>query len=156
MLKKEVEYFGDIVILPFMDRYELVVLKTIAICGFGVLTISALITPSLIKSLLQSLIRISKLILSLIVVTLKESDYDSLKYLSFQVQNVTAPYIMKCDDDTFIRLESILKEIDGVSPEKSLYMGNLNLRHRPLRNGKWAVTWEVQWLVFFACIHSLV
>lgn len=36
MLKKEAAYFGDIVILPFMDRYELVVLKTIAICEFGV------------------------------------------------------------------------------------------------------------------------
>lgn len=36
MLKKEASYFGDIVILPFMDRYELVVLKTIAICEFGV------------------------------------------------------------------------------------------------------------------------
>lgn len=36
MLRKEAEYFGDIVILPFMDRYELVVLKTIAICDYGV------------------------------------------------------------------------------------------------------------------------
>lgn len=36
MLKKEAAYFGDIVILPFMDRYELVVLKSIAICEFGV------------------------------------------------------------------------------------------------------------------------
>lgn len=36
MLKKEAAYFGDIVILPFMDRYELVVLKTIAICEYGV------------------------------------------------------------------------------------------------------------------------
>ncbi|XP_066352742.1 hydroxyproline O-galactosyltransferase GALT2-like isoform X2 [Miscanthus floridulus] len=35
MLKKEAEYFGDIVILPFIDRYELVVLKTIAICEYG-------------------------------------------------------------------------------------------------------------------------
>jgi hypothetical protein len=50
MLKKEAEYFGDIVILPFMDRYELVVLKTIAICEFGVLIIS-LMTPYLFKSL---------------------------------------------------------------------------------------------------------
>lgn len=38
MLKKEAEYFGDIVILPFIDRYELVVLKTIAICEYGVST----------------------------------------------------------------------------------------------------------------------
>ena len=36
LLKKEAEYFGDIVILPFMDHYELVVLKTIAICEYGV------------------------------------------------------------------------------------------------------------------------
>ncbi|XP_058098703.1 hydroxyproline O-galactosyltransferase GALT2-like isoform X2 [Magnolia sinica] len=35
MLKKEANYFGDIVILPFMDHYELVVLKTIAICEYG-------------------------------------------------------------------------------------------------------------------------
>ncbi|XP_073266307.1 hydroxyproline O-galactosyltransferase GALT2 [Populus alba] len=76
-----------------MDRYELVVLKTIAICEFG-------------------------------------------------VQNVSAAYIMKCDDDTFVRVDTVLKEIDRTSPNKSLYMGNLNLLHRPLRNGKWAVTFE--------------
>ncbi|KAF7842907.1 hydroxyproline O-galactosyltransferase GALT2 [Senna tora] len=93
VLKKEAAYFGDIVILPFMDRYELVVLKTIAICEFG-------------------------------------------------VQNVTASYIMKCDDDTFIRVDTVLKEIESVPRKKSLYMGNLNLLHRPLRNGKWAVTYE--------------
>ncbi|XP_047307763.1 hydroxyproline O-galactosyltransferase GALT2-like [Impatiens glandulifera] len=93
VLKKEADYFGDIVILPFMDRYELVVLKTVAICEYG-------------------------------------------------VQNVTAAYIMKCDDDTFVRVDTVLKEIDGVSPIRPLYMGNLNLQHRPLRYGKWAVTYE--------------
>ncbi|GAV83832.1 Gal-bind_lectin domain-containing protein/Galactosyl_T domain-containing protein [Cephalotus follicularis] len=93
VLKKEAAYFGDIVILPFMDRYELVVLKTIAICEFG-------------------------------------------------VQNVTAAYVMKCDDDTFVRVDSVLKEIEGISRKRPLYMGNLNLLHRPLRNGKWAVTYE--------------
>ncbi|XP_052179995.1 hydroxyproline O-galactosyltransferase GALT2 [Diospyros lotus] len=93
VLKKEAAYFGDIVILPFMDRYELVVLKTIAICKYG-------------------------------------------------VQNVTAAHIMKCDDDTFVRVDTVLKEIGGISPKRSLYMGNLNLLHRPLRTGKWAVTYE--------------
>lgn len=93
VLKKEAAYFGDIVILPFLDRYELVVLKTIAICQYG-------------------------------------------------VQNVTAAYIMKCDDDTFVRLDIVLKQIEAIAPEKSLYMGNLNLLHRPLRNGKWAVSYE--------------
>ncbi|GER54868.1 galactosyltransferase family protein, partial [Striga asiatica] len=32
---KEAEYFGDIVIVPYMDNYDLVVLKTIAICEYG-------------------------------------------------------------------------------------------------------------------------
>lgn len=93
ILKKEADYFGDIVIVPFIDRYELVVLKTIAICKYG-------------------------------------------------VQNVTAAYIMKCDDDTFIRIDAVLREIQRVPPRRSLYMGNLNLLHRPLRTGKWAVTFE--------------
>ena len=35
-LKKEAEFFGDIVLVPFMDSYDLVVLKTIAIAGYGV------------------------------------------------------------------------------------------------------------------------
>ncbi|XP_023517655.1 hydroxyproline O-galactosyltransferase GALT2-like [Cucurbita pepo subsp. pepo] len=95
VLKKEAAYFGDIVILPFMDRYELVVLKTIAICEFGAV-------------------------------------------------NLTASYVMKCDDDTFVRVETVIKQIEGISSKKSLYMGNLNLLHRPLRHGKWAVTY-LEW-----------
>lgn len=35
-LKKESEFFGDIVIVPFLDSYDLVVLKTVAICEYGV------------------------------------------------------------------------------------------------------------------------
>ncbi|PWZ26206.1 Hydroxyproline O-galactosyltransferase GALT2 [Zea mays] len=93
MLKKEAEYFGDIVILPFIDRYELVVLKTIAICEYG-------------------------------------------------VQNLTAANIMKCDDDTFVRVDVVLRRIKLNNGDKPLYMGNLNLLHRPLRTGKWAVTDE--------------
>ncbi|EPS58789.1 hypothetical protein M569_16024, partial [Genlisea aurea] len=35
-LRKEAEFFGDVVIVPYMDNYDLVVLKTVAICEFGV------------------------------------------------------------------------------------------------------------------------
>ncbi|KAM0849245.1 hypothetical protein ACQ4PT_053853 [Festuca glaucescens] len=91
-LKKEAEYFGDIVILPFIDRYELVVLKTIAICQYG-------------------------------------------------VQNVTAEYIMKCDDDTFVRLDIVLQQISTFNRTLPLYLGNLNLLHRPLRYGHLVQEW---------------
>lgn len=33
---KEAKFFGDIVIVPYMDNYDLVVLKTVAICEYGV------------------------------------------------------------------------------------------------------------------------
>lgn len=42
-LKKESEYFGDIVIVPYMDTYDLVVLKTVAICEYGVSCRAAII-----------------------------------------------------------------------------------------------------------------
>ncbi|XP_076943235.1 hydroxyproline O-galactosyltransferase GALT6-like, partial [Bidens hawaiensis] len=92
-LKKEAEFFGDIVIVPYMDSYDLVVLKTVAICEYGVRTVSA-------------------------------------------------KYIMKCDDDTFVRVDSSLNEANKIGDGKSLYIGNMNYYHKPLRSGKWSVTYE--------------
>ncbi|WOH10500.1 hypothetical protein DCAR_0729969 [Daucus carota subsp. sativus] len=92
-LKKESEFFGDIVIVPYMDNYDLVVLKTVAICEYGVRT-------------------------------------------------AAAKYIMKCDDDTFVRVDAIIKEANKVASDRSMYIGNINYYHKPLRYGKWAVTYE--------------
>lgn len=92
-LRKEAEFFGDIVLVPFMDSYDLVVLKTIAIAEYG-------------------------------------------------VRVVPAKYIMKCDDDTFVRIDSVLDQVKKVQNRGSMYVGNINYYHRPLRSGKWAVTYE--------------
>ncbi|KAI7736006.1 hypothetical protein M8C21_023868 [Ambrosia artemisiifolia] len=92
-LKKESDFFGDIVIVPYMDNYDLVVLKTVAICEYGVRT-------------------------------------------------AAAKYIMKCDDDTFVRVDAVLNEAKKIGDGKSLYIGNLNYYHKPLRHGKWSVTYE--------------
>ncbi|KAH7849741.1 hypothetical protein Vadar_022347 [Vaccinium darrowii] len=40
-LMKEAEFFGDIVLVPYMNTYDLVVLKTVAISNYGVHTVSA-------------------------------------------------------------------------------------------------------------------
>ena len=56
---------------------------------------------------------------------------------------MTAANIMKCDDDTFVRVDVVLRHIKLNNGGKPLYVGNLNLLHRPLRTGKWAVTDEV-------------
>uniref|UniRef100_A0A2N9G672 Galectin domain-containing protein n=1 Tax=Fagus sylvatica TaxID=28930 RepID=A0A2N9G672_FAGSY len=92
-LKREADFFGDIVIVPYMDNYDLVVLKTVAICEYGVRTASA-------------------------------------------------KYIMKCDDDTFVRVDAVFNEAKQVPKGRSLYIGNINYYHKPLRYGKWAVTYE--------------
>ncbi|EPS67257.1 hypothetical protein M569_07519, partial [Genlisea aurea] len=92
-LMKEADYFGDIVIVPYLDNYELVVLKTIAICDYA-------------------------------------------------VHQVAAKCIMKCDDDTFIRIDAVMMEINKIRSGKSFYVGNINYHLRPLRHGKWRVTYE--------------
>lgn len=50
---------------------------------------------------------------------------------------------MKCDDDNFVRVQTVVKEVKATGHEHGLYMGNINLDHKPLRVGKWAVTFEV-------------
>jgi len=50
---------------------------------------------------------------------------------------------MKCDDDTFVRIDGILEEIQKKAITQGLYIGNMNEGHWPLRHGKWAVTVEV-------------
>ncbi|KAL3639550.1 Hydroxyproline O-galactosyltransferase galt6 [Castilleja foliolosa] len=92
-VKREAEYFGDIVIVPYMDNYDLVVLKTVAIFEYGVRTVSA-------------------------------------------------KFIMKGDDDTFVRVDAILDEAKKIPEGRSFYIGNINYYHKPLRTGKWAVTYE--------------
>lgn len=50
---------------------------------------------------------------------------------------------MKCDDDTFVRVDAVLNEANKIGDGKSLYVGNINYYHKPLRYGKWSVTYEV-------------
>lgn len=92
-LKKEAEFFGDIIVVPYLDSYDLVVLKTVAICEYG-------------------------------------------------AHQLAARYVMKCDDDTFVRVDAVLREAKKTPKDRSLYIGNINYYHKPLRQGKWAVTFE--------------
>lgn len=143
-LMKEADFFGDIVIVPYMDNYDLVVLKTVAICEYGV--------------------RFSS-----------NSRVDPLPFLpnsfsgihevgSLQVRTVAAKYIMKCDDDTFVRLDAVMNEVKKAPSARGLYIGNINYYHKPLRHGKWAVTYEVRnlslpsYLILrrFICFYDLI
>lgn len=50
---------------------------------------------------------------------------------------------MKCDDDTFVRVDIMIKEVRKVDEYKSIYIGNINFHYKVLRHGKWAVTDQV-------------
>lgn len=58
---------------------------------------------------------------------------------------------MKCDDDTFVKLGAVINEVKKVPEGGSLYIGNMNYYHKPLRGGKWAVTYEVH----SSALHSI-
>jgi hypothetical protein len=130
-LKKEAEFFGDIVLVPFMDSYDLVVLKTIAIAEYGV-------RNSICTNLYMFLtINFTMLQFHFIPAILMLTSF------ILQVRVVPAKYIMKCDDDTFVRIDSVLDQVKKVPSGASMYVGNINYYHKPLRSGKWAVTYEV-------------
>lgn len=57
---------------------------------------------------------------------------------------------MKCDDDTFVQVDAVLSEAKRTPADRSLYIGNINYYHKPLRQGKWAVTYEVKSYNIFA------
>ena len=66
-----------------------------------------------------------------------------MSFCCSQVRTASAKYIMKCDDDTFVRVDAVFNEAKQVPKGRSLYIGNINYYHKPLRYGKWAVTYEV-------------
>jgi hypothetical protein len=64
-------------------------------------------------------------------------------YGSLQIRTVAAKYIMKCDDDTFVRVDSVISKARQIQSGKSFYMGYINNHPKPMHSGKWAVNYEV-------------
>jgi hypothetical protein len=111
-----------------MDSYDLVVLKTIAIAEYGV----------------RNSICTNYMFLTITVPCFSFVPNIPMLTLSIlQVRVVPAKYIMKCDDDTFVRIDLVLDQVKKVPSGASMYVGNINYYHKPLRSGKWAVTYEV-------------
>ena len=59
-------------------------------------------------------------------------------------QNYDFSYLMKCDDDTFIVLKTVLKELPGRTSLKSLYWGFFDGRAHVKQQGKWS---EKEWFL---------
>ncbi|CAI0626415.1 unnamed protein product [Linum tenue] len=95
-LWKEAQAYGDIQLMPFVDYYSLISLKTIAICIMG-------------------------------------------------TKILPAKYIMKTDDDAFVRIDEVLKSLKE-KPSKGLYYGLMAYDSSPHRDkeSKWYIS-EQEW-----------
>ena len=64
-------------------------------------------------------------------------------------RNLKFSYLMKCDDDTFLLLNLIVKELSSRTSKRGLYWGYFAGNQAPKKSGKWA---EYSW---FLCDYYL-
>lgn len=93
-LWEEAQEYGDIQLMPFVDYYSLLTLKTIAICILG-------------------------------------------------IEILPAKYIMKTDDDAFVRIDEVLSNLKGKAPDGLIY-GQISFESEPHRekDNKWYISPE--------------
>ncbi|XP_010257549.1 PREDICTED: beta-1,3-galactosyltransferase GALT1-like [Nelumbo nucifera] len=94
-LWNEARTYGDIQLMPFVDYYNLITWKTIAICIFG-------------------------------------------------TEVVSAKYVMKTDDDAFVRVDEVLASLNKINVTSGLLYGLINSDSQPHRNtdSKWYISPE--------------
>ncbi|XP_057853396.2 beta-1,3-galactosyltransferase GALT1 [Cryptomeria japonica] len=94
-LWKEARTYGDIQLMPFVDYYNLITLKTIAICIYG-------------------------------------------------TKVVQAKYIMKTDDDAFVRVDAVLSALNETKVTRGLLYGRISFDSQPHRSeeSKWYISPE--------------
>ena len=125
-LWNEARTYGDIQMLPFVDYYSLITWKTLAICIYGVNTI------------------ITKLHFSIPCF----SCFSVLNcVLCDQTSAVFAKYVMKTDDDAFVRVDEIRSTIKQLNVSNGLLYGRINSDSSPHRNpeSKWYISQEVNY-----------
>jgi len=81
----------------------------------------------------------------IIIIDLKEDYYSithkTLAIITHMATRTNAKYLMKCDDDTYVRIDRILELLDNHSGG-NLYMGKISYRSPPIRDkaSKWYVS----------------
>ncbi|KDP41206.1 hypothetical protein JCGZ_15613 [Jatropha curcas] len=94
-LWNEAQTYGDIQLMPFVDYYNLITWKTLAICIFG-------------------------------------------------TEVASAKYVMKTDDDAFVRIDEVLASLKRIKVSNGLLYGLINSDSQPHRNpdSKWYISLE--------------
>lgn len=95
VLWSEARTYGDIQLMPFVDYYSLITLKTVAICIYG-------------------------------------------------TNMVSAKFVMKTDDDAFVRIDEVLSSLNSTNVTHGLLYGKINSDDQPNRDpeSKWYISPE--------------
>ncbi|KAK8921787.1 Beta-1,3-galactosyltransferase 15 [Platanthera zijinensis] len=96
VLWSEARTYGDIQLMPFVDYYSLITLKTVAICIYG-------------------------------------------------TNMVSAKFVMKTDDDAFVRIDEVLSSLNSTNVTHGLLYGKINSDDQPNRDpeSKWYISPEM-------------
>lgn len=141
---KEAQTYGDIQFMPFVDYYSLISLKTIAICIFGV-------------SFNFITCRIScKTVCLLSPSMMLKTEFYCIFHES-QTNVLPAKYLMKTDDDAFVRIDEVLSSLKG-KKTKGLVYGLIAFTSEPDRDkdSKWYISDEVVTTKFIFRITSSI
>ena len=89
----------------------------------------------------------------LLLSRLRESYHNLTRKVLYTFQwvdeNLKFSYLLKCDDDSYVRLNTMTQELARRTSKQSLYWGYFSGRQNPKSSGKWA---ENKW---FLCDHYL-
>lgn len=133
-LWKEAQAYGDIQFMPFVDYYDLISYKAVAVCILGVCTMSFAIK----KQYFNSTIIVPMLLFSSLNRNLGHN------WCVMQTKILPAKYIMKTDDDAFVRIDELLSSLKG-KPSDGLLYGRVAFESSPHRekDSKWYISEEV-------------
>ena len=123
-LWNEAQSYGDVQLLPFVDYYSLLTWKSIAICIFGV------DAPSMLE--FQPVCLLFPLTFP-------------CTFFIKQTDVVSAEYVMKTDDDSFVRVDEVLRTLAVANVSRGMLYGLLRDDDGPHRDSgsKWYISPEV-------------
>ncbi|KAE8657426.1 Beta-1,3-galactosyltransferase 15 [Hibiscus syriacus] len=117
-LWNEARTYGDVQLMPFVDYYSLITWKTLAICTFGVKSCSLCLNGKICSFLKNSSL--------------------------LKTEVVSGKFVMKTDDDAFVRLDEVMASLSRINVTHGLLYGLINSDSQPHRStdSKWYISPE--------------
>ncbi|KAJ8441346.1 hypothetical protein Cgig2_024858 [Carnegiea gigantea] len=130
-LWNEARTYGDVQLMPFIDYYSLITWKTLAICIFGVNLALCRLFSSRAMLYWHNFHKENSFLTCLLTAVMIQ-----------QTRIVSAKYVMKTDDDSFVRIDEVIASLDRINVTHGLLYGLINSDSQPHRSpdSKWFIS----------------